>query len=146
MNTFADFFWAMITFYFIFMIIWIFIRVFADLFHRQDLSGAWKVIWILVIFVIPFFGALVYIISRPKLGADTETAVARARRRRRRPQPRPRPPPMRSPSWRRSGIPGRSPPPSTTPPRPKRWPDRTSPRAGPPLRLRTARRRDPRET
>ena len=50
MNSFADFFWAMIMFYFVFMIIWIFIRIFADIFHRHDLTGAWKVIWILVLF------------------------------------------------------------------------------------------------
>ncbi len=43
----------MIYFYFIFMVIWIFIQVFADIFRRDDLSGAWKVIWILVLFIVP---------------------------------------------------------------------------------------------
>ena len=72
MNSFADFFWAMIWFYFVFMVIWIFIRIFADIFHRQDLTGLWKVIWILVLFWIPFFGALIYMIMRPKLPTDAE--------------------------------------------------------------------------
>ena len=76
MNSLADFFWAMIMFYFWFMIIWIFIRVFADIFRRQDLSGMWKVIWIIVLFWIPFFGALIYIISRPKLAMDAEVGPA----------------------------------------------------------------------
>ncbi len=76
MNSFADFFWAMIEFFFLFMIIWIFIQVFADIFRRTDLTGGWKVIWIIVIFIIPFFGALIYIIGRPHLAGDTMGAGA----------------------------------------------------------------------
>ena len=76
MNSFADFFWAMIVFYFIFMVIWIFIRIFADIFHRHDLTGAWKVIWILVLFWIPFFGAIVYMITRPVTAQDLEEKAA----------------------------------------------------------------------
>lgn len=76
MNSFADFFWAMIVFYFLFMVIWIFIRIFADIFHRRDLSGAWKAIWILVLFIIPFFGAIVYMITRPVTAQDLEDKAA----------------------------------------------------------------------
>jgi len=70
MNSFADFFWYMIEFYILFMIIWIFIRVFADIFRRTDIKGGMKALWIVVIFIIPFFGALVYIITRPHLDGD----------------------------------------------------------------------------
>ncbi len=66
MNSFADFFWAMIVIYFWVMVIWIFIRLFADIFRRRDLSGVMKVVWILVLFWIPFLGAMIYIIARPK--------------------------------------------------------------------------------
>ena len=76
MNSFADVFWAMIMFYFVFMIIWIFIRIFADIFRRQDLTGVMKVVWILVLFWIPFFGAMIYLIARPKLPTDDEVATA----------------------------------------------------------------------
>ena len=76
MNSFADFFWAMIVFYFIFMVIWIFIRIFADIFHRRDLTGGWKVIWILVLFWIPFFGAIIYMITRPVTPQDLEEKAA----------------------------------------------------------------------
>lgn len=76
MNTFADFFWAMIVFYFLFMVIWIFIRIFADIFHRHDLTGVWKAIWILVLFVVPFFGAIVYMISRPVTEQDLAEKAA----------------------------------------------------------------------
>ena len=76
MNSFADFFWAMIVFYFIFMVIWIFIRIFADIFHRRDLTAVWKVIWILVLFWIPFFGAIIYMITRPVTAQDLEEKAA----------------------------------------------------------------------
>jgi len=77
-NNLGDVLWAMIYFYFVFMIIWIFIRVFADIFTRQDLSGGWKVIWILGIFIIPFIGALVYILTRPKNLPQDQQMIAQA--------------------------------------------------------------------
>jgi hypothetical protein len=74
--TFWDLVWGMIFFFFWMMAIFIFISLFADIFRRNDLSGAWKVIWILVLFWIPFLGAMIYIISRPKLTAqDLEMAT-----------------------------------------------------------------------
>lgn len=66
----------MIVFYFLFMIIWIFIRIFADIFRRHDLSGGWKAIWILVIFIVPFFGAIVYMITRPVTEQDLQEKAA----------------------------------------------------------------------
>jgi hypothetical protein len=36
--TFGSVLWAMVVFFFWFMLIWIFIGVFADLFRRNDLS------------------------------------------------------------------------------------------------------------
>jgi hypothetical protein len=59
--------WAMLVFFFWFMAIWIFITIFADIFRRRDLSGWAKAGWILLIFVVPFLGALIYLIARPKM-------------------------------------------------------------------------------
>ncbi|MCJ7797094.1 MAG: PLDc N-terminal domain-containing protein, partial [Thermoleophilia bacterium] len=56
------FFWYMLIFYLFIMVIWMFIRVFADIFHRENLSGWGKFGWILVIFIIPFIGLLIYVI------------------------------------------------------------------------------------
>ena len=56
---FAFFFWC--------MAIWIFITVFADIFRRDDIGGGAKALWILLIVVVPFFGALVYLIVRPRV-------------------------------------------------------------------------------
>ena len=62
--TFNDLFASMIVFFFWFMAIWIFIQIFADIFHRRDLSGGAKAGWILLLFVLPFLGALIYLIAR----------------------------------------------------------------------------------
>jgi energy-coupling factor transporter transmembrane protein EcfT len=59
--------WAMLVFFFWFMAIWIFITIFADIFRRRDLSGWAKAGWIFLLFVVPFLGALIYLIARPKM-------------------------------------------------------------------------------
>jgi hypothetical protein len=58
---------AMAAFFFIFMLIWMFIGVFADIFRRHDLSGGAKAGWVLLIFILPLFGILIYLIARPSL-------------------------------------------------------------------------------
>ena len=78
MNNLGDVLLAMIYFYFVFMVIWIFITVFADIFRRDDLSGGWKVIWVLGIFILPFLGALIYILTRPKNTPQDQAIAAKA--------------------------------------------------------------------
>ena len=59
--------WSMLVFFFWFMAIWVFISIFADIFRRRDLSGWAKAGWILLIFILPFIGALIYVIARPAM-------------------------------------------------------------------------------
>ena len=70
--------WAMVVFFFWFLFIWMFIAVFADIFRRSDLSGLAKAGWIVLIFVIPFLGALIYIIGRPKVTSQDVQRMAQA--------------------------------------------------------------------
>jgi hypothetical protein len=65
--SFGSVIWAMVVFFFWFMAIWIFITIFADIFRRNDIHGGAKAGWILLIFLVPFLGALIYIIARPKM-------------------------------------------------------------------------------
>jgi hypothetical protein len=58
---------AMVAFSFMFMYIWMFIGVFADIFRRHDLSGGAKAGWVLLIFVLPLLGVLIYLIARPSV-------------------------------------------------------------------------------
>lgn len=61
-----NFFWYMLVFYFYFMVIWMFISAFSDIFRRENLSGWGKAGWLFLIFVLPFLGILIYMIVRPK--------------------------------------------------------------------------------
>lgn len=79
MNNLGDILLSMIYFYFIFMVIWIFIQVFADIFRRNDLSGGMKVVWIAVIFIVPFLGAMAYILMRPKMTEQDQQLMAEAK-------------------------------------------------------------------
>lgn len=73
---FWDVIWSMIAFFFWFMLIWIWITLFGDILRRNDLSGGMKAVWLLVLFWIPFFGALIYIIARPKVTAQDVQLMA----------------------------------------------------------------------
>lgn len=70
--------WAMLAFFFWMMAIWIFISVFGDIFRRNDLSGMAKAGWILLIFVFPFLGALIYVVARPKMTEQDREMIERA--------------------------------------------------------------------
>jgi hypothetical protein len=74
--SFGSVFWAMVVFFLWFMVIWMFIAVFADIFHRNDLSGWGKAGWILLIFIVPFLGILIYMIARPKMTEQDKAEMA----------------------------------------------------------------------
>jgi hypothetical protein len=74
----------MLAFFFWFMVIWIFITVFGDIFRRDDLSGWGKAGWILLIFVVPFLGLLIYTIARPRMTEQDRRLAATAAERDRR--------------------------------------------------------------
>jgi hypothetical protein len=58
--------WIVLVFFWM-LAIWMFIAVFGDIFRRRDMSGWTKAFWVLLIFIIPFLGALIYIIVRPPM-------------------------------------------------------------------------------
>jgi hypothetical protein len=61
-----------------------FIGVFADIFRRNDLSGGAKAGWLLLIFIVPLFGILIYLIARPKMTAQDKEMMAAMQERERR--------------------------------------------------------------
>jgi hypothetical protein len=74
----------MIVFFFWFMLIWMFIGVFADIFRRNDISGGAKAGWIILIFVIPLIGILIYMIARPKMTEQDKEMMMQAQEAQRR--------------------------------------------------------------
>ncbi len=80
----GDLLWSMLVFFFWFMAIWIFIGVFADILRRRDLSGVAKAGWILLIFVLPLLGVLIYMIARPRMTEQDREDMARTQEAQRR--------------------------------------------------------------
>jgi Phospholipase_D-nuclease N-terminal/Short C-terminal domain len=74
----GDLLWGMLVFFFWFMAIWVFIGVFADIFRRRDISGMGKAGWLLLIFVLPFIGVLIYLIARPAMTDQDREDMQRA--------------------------------------------------------------------
>ena len=62
---FLDVLWTMILFFCWVAWIWLLIMIFSDLF-RRDLSGWSKAAWIFFLILLPFLGALIYIIANGK--------------------------------------------------------------------------------
>ena len=83
-TTFGEILWSMLIFFFWFMAIWIFITVFADIFRRNDLTGWAKAGWIALIFIVPFLGALIYLIARPKMTEQDKQMIDQAQEAQRR--------------------------------------------------------------
>jgi len=64
------------------MVIWMFIAIFTDIFRRRDIHGIAKALWIFLIFIVPLFGILVYIIARPKdATAEQDAEIMAAQKR-----------------------------------------------------------------
>ncbi len=62
----ATSFWETFFLFVIFLplvLIWVFALV--DIFQRDDLSGGWKAVWVACVILVPFFGTLIYLITRP---------------------------------------------------------------------------------
>ena len=78
MNSLGDFLIWSIEVFFLILAIWVFIAIFSDIFRRTDIHGGAKAGWILLIFILPFIGCLIYLIARPKVTAGDIKDLTRA--------------------------------------------------------------------
>lgn len=76
-----DLFWSMLWFFMFFLWIWLLISLFADIFRSDDLSGWGKAGWVLFLVVIPWLGALIYLIVRGRTMQERTMAEMAARER-----------------------------------------------------------------
>ena len=67
-----DLLWTLLMFAGIFLLLFFVIWCFVDNFRRRDHQGPAKAGWTLLILLVPFFGALIYIVARP---ADAQLAA-----------------------------------------------------------------------
>ena len=61
---FLDILWTMIIFFTWVVWIWIMIVILTDVFLRRDISGWGKAAWVIFLIILPFLGALVYLIAQ----------------------------------------------------------------------------------
>jgi hypothetical protein len=59
---------------------WILIRVLMDLFRRKDLSGIAKVLWVIFLVVLPYFGIFAYLLTQGWGMTDRDVEQAEAAR------------------------------------------------------------------
>lgn len=69
----------MIVFVFI-MWFWLLITVMSDLFRRHDVGGFGKVIWVILLVVLPYLGVFVYLLTQGKGMAERAQAQHSAAR------------------------------------------------------------------
>ncbi|HET9723802.1 MAG TPA: PLDc N-terminal domain-containing protein [Actinomycetota bacterium] len=65
--TFGEVIWAVVVLTFWVLVLTMFVRVFADILRREDLTGMAKAAWVLLLVVLPFVGILIYVITRPTM-------------------------------------------------------------------------------
>jgi hypothetical protein len=59
---------------------WLLITVAADLFRRHDISGGGKVLWVLLLIILPYIGIFAYLLTQGRGMAERDAARARAAR------------------------------------------------------------------
>ena len=67
---FLNIFWSMIIFFSWVIWIWMMIAILSDVFRRRDMSGWGKAAWTVFLIVLPFLGALIYLIANHNGMAD----------------------------------------------------------------------------
>jgi Phospholipase_D-nuclease N-terminal/Short C-terminal domain len=72
--SFADIFWSILWFYFLFLWIMVLFHILGDLFRDHTLSAVTKTLWVLFLVFLPFLAALVYLLTRGKGMAERAAA------------------------------------------------------------------------
>ena len=72
--SFADMFWSVLWFFFLFIWLMILFHIFSDLFRDHTLSGATKTLWVLFLVFLPFLAVFIYLIVRGQGMAERAAA------------------------------------------------------------------------
>ncbi len=64
MDSFWDWFWLMVWWFFFIAYLMVLFHIIGDLFRDRELSGWWKALWIVFLIVLPAIGMLSYLIAR----------------------------------------------------------------------------------
>ena len=75
---FLNILWSMIIFFLWVAWIWMMIAILSDVFRRRDLSGWGKAGWTAFLIILPFLGALIYLVSHGDGMAERNVRQAQA--------------------------------------------------------------------
>ena len=75
---FLDVLWTMLIFFIWIAWFMILFRVLIDIFRRHDIGGGSKVLWIVLVILVPFLGVFVYIITQSHHMAERDMKQAAA--------------------------------------------------------------------
>ena len=68
--------WSMLIFMAFLLWIWLAVTCFSDIFRRHDIGGFLKVLWVIVIILVPYFGVFVYLLVNGSGIAERNAAQA----------------------------------------------------------------------
>jgi hypothetical protein len=77
---FLNILWTMILFFTWVVWIWMMVIILSDVFRRRDLSGWGKAGWTIFLIVLPFIGALTYLIAQHDGMAERQAEAARGQK------------------------------------------------------------------
>jgi len=74
---FSDYFWLLLWTFLFFVYLMLLFNILTDLFRDSDVGGWGKAAWLVVLLVLPFLGALVYVIARGSAMAERRNGSTR---------------------------------------------------------------------
>ena len=77
---FLNILWTMILFFSWVIWIWMMVIILTDVFRRRDISGWTKALWVVFLIVLPFLGALIYLIVQHDGMAERSAKAAQGQR------------------------------------------------------------------
>jgi hypothetical protein len=77
---FLNILWTMIIFFTWVVWIWMMVVILTDVFRRRDISGWGKAVWVIFLIVLPFLGALIYLIAQSDGMAERRAQDAQGQR------------------------------------------------------------------
>jgi hypothetical protein len=78
--TFGNFLTDIFSIFMFILWFWLFITVATDLFRRHDVSGWAKVLWVILLIVLPYIGIFAYLLTQHRGMAEREQARAKQMR------------------------------------------------------------------
>ena len=79
-STFANFLADAFAIFVFILWFWLFITAASDLFRRSDISGFGKVLWVILLIVLPYIGIFAYILTQGRGMAERNRSQARQAR------------------------------------------------------------------